>query len=261
MTHEYIFERQQADQERIRLQLIEEALDPATIRHLGTTGLRSGSRCVELGAGAGSITKWMGSIVGASGRVVGIDRNTKHLQHLTDTHFQIIEGNFLDVKLDERFDLVHCRYVLIHNQTSAEILTKLCQHLKPGGYLVIEEPDFTSAKLLNRTGKTARQHVNKAICVMFEKFGLNPGYGLELPQQVAGEGLEIVSVDAQLHLARGGSPIGRMMAASQQALAAKLVATGEVTEAEIEEYVRDSRDAESWAVYYCTVSVVASKPA
>ncbi len=50
------------------------------------------------------------------------------------------------------------------------------------------------------------------------------------------------------------------MAASQQALAAKLVATGEVTETEIEAYIRDSQHSESWAVYYGTVSVVASKP-
>ena len=96
---------------------------------------------------------------------------------------------------------------------------------------------------------------------MFENLGLNPGYGLELPQRVAAQGLQVVATDSQLHLAKGGSPMGRMMAASQQALAAKLVATGEVTEAEIEEYVRDSQHSESWAVYYCTVSVVASKPA
>ncbi|MDA1049155.1 MAG: methyltransferase domain-containing protein [Planctomycetota bacterium] len=260
MTTEYIFERQQADQERIRLQMIEEALDPATIARLQTTGLQSGARCLELGAGAGSIMKWMGSVVGASGRVVGVDRDTKHLQHLADPRFQISEGDFLDVTLDELFDLVHCRYVLIHNRSSVEILTKLCQQLKPGGYLVIEEPDFTSAKLLNRTRDAARQRVNNAICRMFENLGLNPGYGLELPQKVTGEGLQLIATDAQLHLARGGSPMGRMMAASQQALAEKLIATAEVIEAEIDEYVRDSQDIESWAVYYCTVSVVASKP-
>ena len=258
---EYMFERHPADQELARLQMIEEALDPVTIPHLETTGLRSGDRCLELGAGAGSIMKWMGEVVGASGRVVGVDRDTRYIQHLADPPFQIIEGNFPDLKLDELFDLVHCRYVLIHNRTSPEILKNLCRHLRPGGCLIAEEPDFTSAKLLTRTGDAARQRVNNAICRMFENLGLNPGYGLELPRKVAAEGLQVVATDARLHLARGGSPMGRMMAASQQTLAAKLVATGEVTEAEIEEYVRDSQHSESWTIYYCTVSVVASNRA
>lgn len=255
---EYIFERHQADQELVRLQMIEESLDPTTITHLKTAGLRSGGRCLELGAGAGSIMKWMGSVVGSGGRVVGVDRDTKHLQHVSDPRFQIIEDDFLDVRLDDLFDLVHCRYVLIHNRTSSEILTKLCNHLKPGGYLVIEEPDFTSAKLLNQMRDTARQRVNNAICRMFGNLGLNPRYGLELPQKVAEEGLQVIETDARLHFANGGSPMGTMMAASQQALAEELVATGEVTEAEIEKYVRDSQESESWAVYYTTVSVVAS---
>ena len=258
---EYIFERNAADQELERLQMIQEALDLRTIARLETAGLRPGGRCLELGPGAGSIMQWIGNVVGAEGRVVGIDRDTKYLQYLADSRFQIVEGDFLEVRLDEKFDLVHCRYVLIHNRNSEEILNKLCTHLKPGGYLVVEEPDFTSATLLNQTGTATRQHVNNAICRMFENMGLNPGYGLELPQKVAAQRLQVVATDAQLHLARGGSPMGRMMAASQRALAAKLVATGEVTEAEIETYARDSEDIESWATYYCTVSVVASKPA
>ncbi len=213
---EYIFERHQGDRELARLQMIEEALDPATITYLETTGLRSGSRCLELGAGAGSIMKWMGSVVGASGRVVGVDRDTKHLQHLTDPRFQIIEGDFLDVRLDEPFDLVHCRYVLIHNRTSTEILAKLCTHLTPGGYLVIEEPDFTCAKLLTQAGDAARQQVNNAICRMFENLGLNPGYGLELPQRVAAQGLQVITTDSRLHLAQwwksDGKDDGRLSA-------------------------------------------------
>ena len=81
---EYIFERLQADKELVRLQMIDEALDLKIIAHIETTGLSSGARCLELGAGAGYIMKWMRSVSGASGRVVGADREHAVLLRLID---------------------------------------------------------------------------------------------------------------------------------------------------------------------------------
>jgi hypothetical protein len=62
MKNEYVFERNQQAQELLRLRMIEEALDPVTITHLQATGIRGGWRCLEVGAGAGSVMKWMGSV-------------------------------------------------------------------------------------------------------------------------------------------------------------------------------------------------------
>ncbi|MBI4663967.1 MAG: methyltransferase domain-containing protein [Verrucomicrobia bacterium] len=192
MKAEYIFERNHEADERSRLRLIEEALDPASIPHLERTGIESGWRCLELGAGAGSMMRWLGNVVGPIGRVVGVDRNTSHLRHLSDSRFQIIEGDFLEISLDAAFNLAHCRYVFIHNRGAAQMLTKLAQVLKPRGFLVVEEPDFTSAKLLNRRGDVSQQRVNNAICRMFEDRVLDPAHGLSLPEKVAAEGLDIV---------------------------------------------------------------------
>ena len=100
--------------------------------------------------------KWMGSVVGNSGSVVGVDKNAGHLQGLSAPPFQIVEGDFLEVPLDPGFDLAHCRYVLIHNRHSDEMLKRLRIVLKPGAFLVVEEPDFTSAKLLNRDAGESR---------------------------------------------------------------------------------------------------------
>src|SRR5688572_27742181 len=149
---QYIFEQNREDRELERLRLIEQALDEDSIARILSTGVTKGWRCLELGAGAGSIAQWLAGIVGGQGLVVGLDINTKHIQHLTDPPYSIIKGNFLDVTLDAEFDFAHCRYVLIHNQQSQSMLAKLCSLLKPGGFLVVEEPDFTSAKLLNRDG-------------------------------------------------------------------------------------------------------------
>jgi SAM-dependent methyltransferase len=258
MKNEYIFKRNQQEQELLRLRLIEEALDPATIMHLQATGIRKGWRCLEVGAGAGSVMKWMGSVVG-EGQVVAVDTNTNPIRHLSTGPYLVVEGDFLDVSLDGEFDLAHCRYVLIHNRRSEEMLKKLCALVKPGGFLVIEEPDFTSAKLLNHAGDPSLQRVNNAICRMFEQMQLDPGFGLGLPQKIAGEGLRILRVDSRIHLHCGGDTMARMMGESTRALRDKYIATGEVDGADIQKYIERANEDRFWTVYYSTVSVVAQK--
>jgi SAM-dependent methyltransferase len=238
--------------------LIEQALDPTTITHLERTGIHAGWRCLELGAGAGSVMKWMASAAGESGSVVGIDRDTTYLRDLPDP-CQVLAGDFLEVPVQTDFDLAHCRYVLIHNRADEEMLRRLANALKPGGFLVVEEPEFSSAKLLNRQGDASQQRVNNAICRVFDELQLDPAYGLSLPAKLAVQGFQIVEVDSRLHLARGGSPIARMMAASTRALAAKYVGTGETTDSDIEAYTRNAANDQFWAVYYSTVSVIATK--
>ena len=58
------------EQEPYRLALLEHHADPTTVRRLQATGLTSGWRCLEVGAGRGSIAHWMANQVGPSGEVV-----------------------------------------------------------------------------------------------------------------------------------------------------------------------------------------------
>jgi SAM-dependent methyltransferase len=256
----YIFDEHGGDQELARMRLIEEALDSTSLGCLQRLGIGPGSRCLELGAGAGSIMRWMGNMVGRDGRVVGVDKNAAHLQDLVDAPYEVVEDEFLEASVGGHFDVAHCRYVLIHNRTGDEVLSQLGQHLKPGGSLVVEEPDFTSAMQPNANAPEALRRVNRAICRMFEQMHLDPGYGLTLPEKVATAGLRILSVVSCLHLAPGGSPVARLMAASTRALEDKSVETGEATRADIEQYVRGADDKRAWMTYYATISVIATKP-
>jgi 2-polyprenyl-3-methyl-5-hydroxy-6-metoxy-1,4-benzoquinol methylase len=259
MMNEYIFERNQQEQELIRLRLIEEALDPTTIAHLQGTGIGAGWRCLEVGAGAGSIMKWLGSVVGTSGEVVAVDTNTNHIQQLSRVPYRIVKGDFLDIPLEGAFDLAHCRYVLIHNRRGQAMLEKLCALIRPGGFVVVEEPDFTSAKFLNKDGDPSQQRVNNAICRMFEHMQLDPAYGLSMPATIAAAGVQVRKVDSHLHLSRGGDTMARMMGESTRALRDKYVATGEANAADIEKYIANANNERFWAVYYATVTVIAAR--
>jgi hypothetical protein len=63
----YAFPHADGDESR-RFQLLEERLDPTTIRRIERLGLVSGARSLEVGAGRGSIARWLCGHVGPGGR-------------------------------------------------------------------------------------------------------------------------------------------------------------------------------------------------
>jgi ubiquinone/menaquinone biosynthesis C-methylase UbiE len=257
--NDYIFTNNDTYTELARLKMIEAALDPATISSLNKTGIQEGWSCLELGPGAGSIMNWMGHQVGLKGKVVAIDKNTSYVKQFVEPPYELIEGDISKLESELKFDLIHCRYVLIHNRDTNSILKKLKSLLKPGGFIVIEEPDFTSAKCLNETSSASIQRVNSAICRMFSELGLNPGYGLTIPTRILEQGFSITSTQSMLHLAAGSSPIAKMMGESTRVLSSEYIATGEADAADIKDYIKSAYASDHWMVYYATITVIATQ--
>jgi SAM-dependent methyltransferase len=253
----YIFAENHADRELIRLHRIESALDPFSQALLTKTGIGPGWACLEIGAGAGSILQWLSDQVGSRGRAVGVDKTTKYLRQFTYPPVEIIEGDVLDLKLTDKFDLIHARYVLIHNQRRTEILSKLKTLLKPGGVLVVEEPDFESAaEWIDEKYRTAGERVNGAIRSMFLSMSLDPGCGKRLPDMVSRLGLAAKHIQAIAHLEPSGGPVALVMAESAEALRARYLSTGKVSHEDIDTYIKGARSGHTWAVYYSTIGVI-----
>ncbi len=122
-------------------------LDPITTARLCRVGVGPGWRCLEIGAGGGTIAHWLADQVGDLGHVLATDINTRYLTgrpNLTVRRHDITTD-----ELPERaFDLVHARLVLIHLPQRHEILHRLRYALKPGGRIVLEEFDCTYAPVL-----------------------------------------------------------------------------------------------------------------
>jgi len=68
---------------RRRLRGLEHLLDADTIRHLEALGVGMGWRCLEVGAGGGSIVKWLCGRVGPNGYVLATDVDTSFIEGLT----------------------------------------------------------------------------------------------------------------------------------------------------------------------------------
>ena len=129
--------------ERKRLDMLESMNDPLTHRRMDEIGIQPGWRCLEIGAGGGSIVRWLSGKVGAAGSVVACDLNPRFLHDLGLPNVEVREHNILTDALEENaFDFAHCRAVLMHLPDPGVAIGKIAAALKPGGWLLFEEGDF-----------------------------------------------------------------------------------------------------------------------
>jgi len=140
MTRDYVMDPHFA-KERKRLSGMESLWDPGSQALLGELGIGSGWRCLEVGAGGGSMVRWMAD---QGARVVAIDIDTRFVESLAS---DAIEVRRVDLRTDtlpqNEFDLVHARLVLEHLADRRQILDRLAATLRPGGWILIEDYDWS----------------------------------------------------------------------------------------------------------------------
>lgn len=80
-------------QARERLVTLEALADPGSIRHLEALGVGEGWRCLEVGAGAGSIADWLCRRVGPSGFVLATDLDPSFLEDRQQPNLEVRQHN------------------------------------------------------------------------------------------------------------------------------------------------------------------------
>jgi SAM-dependent methyltransferase len=135
-----------------RLRLLHGAYGPGTRRLLLDAGIRPGMRVADLGCGVGLVTALLAELVGPEGHAVGIDASAAQLAQArgrlgqAGTNTSFVEASATDTGLPPAsFDLVYCRFLLIHLPEPEWALREMRALLKPGGLLVCEDGDLTSA--------------------------------------------------------------------------------------------------------------------
>src|ERR1700741_5051029 len=119
--------------ERERLAAIESGLDPFSIECLRNIGVGEGWRCLEIGAGGGSIAEWLCRQVGASGRGLATDLQTKFLQAIEASNLEVRRHDITTEELESgAFDLVFARKVLEHLADPGSALRRMYAAARPG---------------------------------------------------------------------------------------------------------------------------------
>ncbi len=138
--HRYFAKDSPEDFERKRLALLTHIAVPITTRRLTDLGVGPGCCCLDVGAGDGSVARWLADRVGPEGRVVATDLNPRFLGGHELPNLEVRRHNLLEDELEvAHYDLVHCRAVLQHLRDPLRGLRRLFDAVRPGGWLLVEE--------------------------------------------------------------------------------------------------------------------------
>ncbi len=146
----YLMAGRSAELERLQLQ--SRVWEPAGERLLQRIGHGAGLRVVDVGCGALGWLRILSRWVGPAGRVIGTDIQGSMLEtaraFVSDEsldNVELVEDDLFASALDPAsFDLVHARFQLAPLGRFEEQLTAYRKMVRPGGLLVLEEPDSSS---------------------------------------------------------------------------------------------------------------------
>jgi ubiquinone/menaquinone biosynthesis C-methylase UbiE len=233
--------RRDAEHERLRLQ--SRVWEPAARALAADLDLPLGARVLDIGCGPLGWLRVLAERV-PDGVVVGTDVDPEKLQLAGATceragydHVRLVEDDIFHSALPAgMFDLVHARFQLAQHGRAADQLAAFRRLVKPGGVLVVEEPDSRSwtyepyaratASLIGRiaqafrgaggdldAGRRLPRHLHEAAGVSATTrthvLGLEPGHAyLRLPLQCAW------SLHPQLREILGDDELGDLLAAA-----------------------------------------------
>lgn len=204
----------EATKERERLRLLEELCDPWTVRALENVGLAPGWNCLEVGAGGGSIARWLGERVSPTGRVVALDLDPRFLEDLPERGIEVRCCDITrdDITRDEiesnSYDLVHSRALVLHTADPQAVLRRMASAVKPGGWLVVEEPDYSTALSLSPEHPCTEgfhTYLRARHQFLLDAGVMDLHYGAKLAAHVDGLGFEAGENAGLMTVERGGS--------------------------------------------------------
>jgi SAM-dependent methyltransferase len=246
------------------LRIQESVVDHVTIRHLETIGVTEGWKCLEIGAGAGSIAEWLSKRVGHTGRVVATDIDTRFLQVMTAPNITVRQHNILKDDLEKaEYHLVHCRKLLHHLPEPERPMRLMVDALRPGGWLLVEEDDWGSMMSGDITDPSATPFVAgvRAFYDSLRKRGLVDYYfGRRVRGLVEGLGLEDVTQDGWTVMLRSSDPLSHMHEAAFQRIEKSMIAEGILTQEQSEAIQHGFMDPSLYIPWYTLFCAWGRKP-
>ncbi|HMC05471.1 MAG TPA: class I SAM-dependent methyltransferase [Actinomycetota bacterium] len=195
-----------------RLMALSALLDPVTKRHLAPLGLAPGWRCLEVGAGTGTIAGWLAEVVGEKGSVLATDLSLDLMEArgVEAENLELRRHDIINDPLPEgAFDLIHSRLVLEHLPARLDVLAKLSRALAPGGWLVLEDMCFRGQHATDRRGALSIGALFRAVSVLMRQHGHDPRWAPRIPKHMHRAGLtEIGAEGTQIMLIGAGPAVG-----------------------------------------------------
>lgn len=185
-----------------RLEIMNRLYNPKSQQFLLASGLANAKQVLEVGCGTGIMTCWLAQQIGSNGKVVAIDSSDQQLElaqqkahaaGLKNIEFKRLSTYDL-AELQQQFDLVYSRWVLVHLARPVLALQAMYQVLKPGGVLTCEDIDLASF-FCNPASEVLQRFVTAHVA-LFEAQAKNPRVANDLYAYFRDVGCE--KINAQL---------------------------------------------------------------
>jgi SAM-dependent methyltransferase len=242
--------------ERERLLALAEALDGETERRIRALRPQPDWRCLEIGAGAGTVAEWLARTC-PEGQVVAADIDPRFLTEREN--LQVVRHDItVDDFPEKSFDLIHARYVFVHLPSRERLIHEMARWLAPGGWLILEE----AARFPVETSMHATyRKVSLAVLDLSQwRLGTDTHWPRGFPEPLRRAGLEDLGFDVTANIVGGGRPLSRFWADTVERFGADLIAGGRATEDEVESVVRLLDDKDFTDLGLATVAAWGQRP-
>ena len=139
------------------------------------------------------VARWLAAQAGPAGQVVATDTNPRFLADAEKTGVEVRRHDILADPLEPgRYDLVHCRALLLHLTDPRQAVRNMAAAVRPGGWLLIEDADYISLVAANPAHPRAARfdQTVRTLSTFFAASGaLDPYLGRCLPSLVTAAGL------------------------------------------------------------------------
>ncbi|MEM9455366.1 MAG: methyltransferase domain-containing protein [Myxococcota bacterium] len=191
--------------ERVDLPPPVDRVAPITERLLDDAGIEPSMRVLDVGCGRADVTLMLARRVGASGRVIGLDRSQEALSiarartaELGLTNVEFVEGDLASTASDDEgaYDAIVGRRVLMYQPDRVAAMRALSRRLRPDGLVVFEEIDTTMVPA-PKGSHPLHERVYRWVWTAVEREGATTTMGLELPGLLEAAGFEIEGLRAE----------------------------------------------------------------
>jgi SAM-dependent methyltransferase len=200
----YLLGYRLTEQERLQRQARELAHESA--RLFDEIGVREGWRVVEIGCGPQGCLALLSERVGATGRVVGVERSAEQADsarrfaaasHLANVEVLCADGRATGLP-SESFDLATARLVLVNVPEPRQILAEMLRLTRPGGVVALHEADSSTQRI--EPAHPAQDRLLELLAQYGALNGIDRSIGLRVPRMLREAGLVDVRVTPMVHV-------------------------------------------------------------
>jgi len=220
--------------EHERLAGLEALFDSPTRAILERIGVRRGWSVAAVGAGRGSIARWLADRVGVDGEVLAVDSDVSLLDGLDRRNARVERLDVLTQALPAgNFDLVYSRFVMAGAAPPA--IDNMLPGLRRGGTLLAIAVDWPEDGAAWPPSE-ADVRVTAGIRALLTEAGCDTRLGRKLPSLLRRAGLAHIQAEPIQRVFQGGSELTAMYRHTTEKLRADLLARGHADEGDLAEW-------------------------